>query len=132
MTFKTLSTTLINVVFPQFCVGCGVEGSLLCQMCLDKIDSDKKDEGCPLCGDKSNFPRLCSGCRNDTELVRLISIGSFGGALREALHELKFNDVRQLSSIIADILARRLKDLDTKPGIIIPIPLSSARARERI
>lgn len=122
---------IVDIFFPRFCVGCGAEGSLLCSRCLDKIDSKRNDTGCPLCGGKSDYPKLCNRCRKDTDLSAVISLGEFKKELREALHALKYEDVKEISKVLGDMLAMRCKELDIKPGIIIPIPLGRARARER-
>lgn len=130
MTTRALSI-ITDIVFPRFCVGCGAEGSLICSRCLDSINSKQNDAGCPLCGGKSNYPGLCNRCRRDTDLSAVISLGEFKKELREALHALKYEDVKEVSKVLGDVLAMRCEELDIKPGIIIPIPLGRARARER-
>lgn len=103
----------------------------MCEKCANSIKKKMVFDGCPLCGGKSNYPGLCNRCRNDTDLSAVISLGEFKKELREALHALKYEDVKEISKVLGDVLAMRCRELDIKPGVIIPIPLGRGRARER-
>ncbi len=122
---------LLDLVFPRYCVGCDTEGVLLCDECLRRAYQKRTDAGCPLCGARSKFPNLCVSCKKDSGLVSVVSLGPFGGVIKEALHSLKFDDVREVSKPLADELADRCRELNAKPGVIVPVPLSAARARQR-
>jgi ComF family protein len=105
---------IADIVFPRYCVGCGTEGSLLCPPCWQKIHHSRP----------AKWPTY-------KELGTLTALGAFKGSLREAIHSLKFSSVKTLAEPIARELATLCREKRMPKGIIIPIPLSRARARIR-
>ena len=124
--------TLIDLLLPKICVGCKGEGSWLCHRCLTAIPQPRA-LSCADCDGLTPDGRYCSLHSAHHEHKGLIFVGSFQkGTLREAIHTLKYNGVRELALPLSELLRQRLllhelpKDL-----IIIPIPLHPARRDER-
>ncbi|NQW16421.1 MAG: ComF family protein [Chloroflexi bacterium] len=55
----------------------------------------------------------------------------FDDIARDAVHGLKYGDIRALSPILGTILSEHLIGLRTRPDVIVPVPLHSGRMRER-
>ncbi len=57
---------------------------------------------------------------------------AYGGAVREAIHGLKFGGRRSLARPLADLLGEQCAPmLAARPDALIPVPLARARERER-
>lgn len=126
----------IDLVFPPRCGGCEQAGHRFCESCqaaLTKITTPV----CQWCGYPLDAAHLCPSCQTTylspttSALAGLRSVAFFEGPLRHALHRLKYRrDV-----ILADALARLLAEgwrAWTLPGeVVVPIPLSDQRLRER-
>jgi competence protein ComFC len=111
-------------LFPKFCVGCGVEGTFLCQECEQKI-LPVATQVCPDCGRISEHGLYCELCRYDitykkvpgkkkpVKIVKrkplqgIITAAYYEeGPIREIIHHFKYNSVTELS----DVLVRLLSD----------------------
>jgi ComF family protein len=120
-----------DLVFPRFCCGCGVEGDLLCRHCLEEIKVNTQAGSCVLCRNGTKSSNLCAGCRRATALDDLICVGEFKGEIRDALHVLKYEDVRAVASVLARLLFDRCQVANLSAGLIVPVPLHPNRERER-
>jgi ComF family protein len=121
----------LNLLFPQRCLGCGEEGELLCQTCQKHL-SRITPPICPKCGRPQTSDILCPGCvSSHTNLEGIRSPFKFDGLVREAVHQLKYKNLR----ILAPPLAAFLIDyLDRNPllfQVLVPVPLHPHRLRER-
>lgn len=121
----------LNLLFPQRCVGCGKEDSLLCQSCL-RLLPRLMPPICPLCGLPQASGVLCPDCVGwQTAIDGIRSPFRFEGIMREAVHQLKYQNIRTL----APVLAQLLRDyLNTKPipgEVLVPVPLHPRRLKER-
>lgn len=121
----------LDLLFPQSCVGCGKEGSLLCADCCRQLPYLQQPL-CPSCGRPVLANRVCPGC--STRKPKIDGIRSpfrFDGVIRQAIHHLKYRNLR----VLAVPLARLLGDYFTVnpvPGrVVVPVPLHPRRLRER-
>lgn len=126
----------IDLIFPPRCGGCEQTGHRFCGVCqaaLIKLTTPL----CHWCGYPLNSANTCPSCQTTrpshppSALTGIRSVAFFDGPLRHALHRLKYKrDV-----ILADALARLLVEAWNEwalPGeVIIPVPLSERRLRER-
>jgi len=87
---------------------------------------------CPGCGRPQTNGVLCSVCRQrQPQIDGIRSPFCFDGVMRQAIHQLKYKNLKALSPHLAGLLAEYL-DANPMPGdIIIPVPLHPAKLRER-
>ncbi len=124
---------VIDFVLPPRCAGCRRAGQRFCPTCQSQL-SLLAAPVCAWCG----YPvaardAACVNCqgRSRSALAGIRSAAFFEGPLQNALHQLKYRrDV-----ILADSLARLLTQTWAAAGqpgdLIIPVPLSAQRLRER-
>lgn len=102
---------LLNLVFPPTCVNCGRAGSFLCSICWE---------------DEVTF--LATPTLPIPELDDVISLAEHTGAIRQAIHALKYESVKGVAQPLGDALATQLSwTFDT----IVPVPLHINRLKER-
>ncbi len=108
----------LDFLFPQKCLNCGVRGVIICNKCLMSFPP-------PLILNVPNSRSTFAATSYDDEIVKKI------------LWLLKYKGVRTLAKPLADLIFSRLRDempqlLKNPEGIvIIPIPLSPKRLKER-
>jgi competence protein ComFC len=134
MTWK-IKQTILDWLFPKECVGCRVEGALLCAGCAAKIAA-VDDNLCLLCNRNLGAFGICETCAESTYLDEIIAACVYKGTtIERAIHCFKFNFVEELAAPLANFLALKLRRLNyrekIKKGIIIPIPLHDKRFLER-
>ena len=130
----------LDLFFPQFCLGCGQEGKLICQDCLSTIEI-LEYQFCPFCKTpkrvldrgtckshrKMNLDGLFAATSYENHLVKTLiknfKYEPFSKTLREPLAFL----------IIAHFfLSENKKILEThEKSLFIPVPLSDFRKRWR-
>ena len=114
---KSISQKILDILFPIKCLSCGAKDITLCNKCLDSVDIVLQKHG-----------------------ATTISIFSYRNAIiKKALRALKYNNNKEIGEIFARILYDEiLEDLSDrqlfsnfKNPLLIPIPLSKKRLRER-
>jgi ComF family protein len=121
----------LDFVFPRYCVGCGREGEFLCPSCRSAINR-LFPPWCPLCGRPQASGVLCADCVNwKADIDGIRSPFCFGGAIREAIHQLKYRNLRAVSGLLAGYLYEYLQDYPVSADCIVPVPLHPRRLRER-
>ncbi len=121
----------LDLLFPQKCLGCGEEGELLCHRCklgLPRIVPPV----CPKCGRPQASGIICPTCvawRNSIDGIR--SPFKFEGLMRQAVHQLKYKNLRSLARPLAELLEVYLISYPVPGDVIVPVPLHPKRLRER-
>lgn len=87
---------------------------------------------CPKCGKPQVNSVLCAACRQrQTAIDGTRSPFRFEGAMRQAIHQFKYQNLKAISSSLAALLADYLL-LNPLPGeALVPVPLHPRRLRER-
>ena len=114
---KPINTTLLDIFFPINCIICGKNEKILCIDCLSTFPNAERESA------KWIFPIF--DYRHPP--------------VRKTIHFLKYKNKKGLANILAEIMHERileeLSDLSRfenfKEPILIPIPLSPKRLRER-
>lgn len=101
---------ILALLFPQKCLGCKKENEILCPDCLGKISHP------------------------DTPYLKGVHIAANyqDQTLKKALWMLKYQSVKQLAKPLAELIKERVwKKLETEGWIIVPVPLSKNKLRQR-
>lgn len=102
--------SVLNFLFPQKCVGCGKKNEILCQECLKRIDYPAF----------LKYNNIFAASDYDDEIGK------------KAVWLLKYRGVKQIAKPLAELIKQRIwEKIKFKDAMIIPIPLSRARMRER-
>ena len=87
---------------------------------------------CPKCGRPQASGILCPTCRQlQTEIDGIRSPYRFDEVIRKAIHQLKYHNLKAISSCLAELLADYLQSNPLRGEAIVPVPLHPRRLRER-
>ena len=121
----------LNLIFPQRCIGCGREGELICNSCRTALPRVMPPL-CPRCGRPQSSGILCSSCVSwQAEIDGIRSPFRFEGVARQAIHQLKYRNIRALAAPLARLLYNYLASNSLPGNILVPVPLHRKRLRER-
>jgi ComF family protein len=143
MRFLTLLATvghaLADLAFPPRCVACsgpawtGEAGDPLCGDCLGGLDDP--GERCPRCAraiGPGQGASPCAGCREEElRLDGAVAAWSYGGVARGLVVALKYGRVVSASRPLARGLAGALLARGIPGDLVVPVPASARRRRER-
>ncbi len=121
----------LNLLLPQWCLGCGREGELICPSCrknLPRVTSPI----CPRCGIPQSSGILCPGCVSWQQAIDGIrSPFRFGGVIRQAIHQLKYRNLRAITGTLAELLTDYITTNPIPGEVLVPVPIHQKRMRER-
>ena len=127
MSFIVKNTTfcsLIDLVCPHSCRGCGATGEALCDCCKNDIILNQVDF-CPNCkGPVSNH--YCAEC----QLPPMSVVGVREQLLARIIHDYKYRQSRALATKLAEILDQTLP-VFADPVTVVPLPTIRRHIRER-
>ena len=121
----------LDLLFPRWCVGCGREGDFICPDCRQSLPRITPPL-CPKCGLPQASANLCSSCLDwaaDIDGIR--APFRFDGVVRQAIHELKYRNLRALAGPLARLLNGYLLGDPLPAQVLVPVPLHPKRMRER-
>ncbi len=126
-----LKRTALDLLFPQYCVGCGRGGGFICASCL-KAQPRIVPPLCPRCGRHQTEGILCPACVSWPAVIDgIYSPFQFEGVMRQAIHQLKYQGLRALAEPLAGLLFDYLGGSSPEADILVPVPLHGRRRRER-
>jgi len=121
----------LDLLFPQHCVGCGKEGEFLCYSCRQSLPRITPPL-CPRCGRPQPSGILCPSCVSwSAKIDGIRSPFRFDGTMREAIHQLKYRNLRVLAVPLAKLLQDYLITDPMPAEVLVPVPLHQKRLRER-
>jgi len=122
----------LDWIFPPACGGCGKIGERWCEECQQKLIF-VPEPICEVCGLPQNKRGICESCSISRPQFRALrSWVVFEGPVRKAIHTLKYKrNHGGLGETLAEPLSKFVQSLSWKLDIVIPIPLSEQRMRER-
>lgn len=94
-------SAVLELFFPKRCVGCKKIGTYFCRSCINDIPQG--DLICPFCQKPAVGGQTHPICHRKYGLDGLWSLGLYKAGLREAVIQLKYKYVRDLSCILIDI-----------------------------
>jgi ComF family protein len=126
---RTFFSSLLDLVFPPRCVSCRTLGQRICDPCavgISWIDSNLCAQcGLPLEG------RTNHSCIDPTGLRFVRSAAVFSGAMRKALHALKYYSDRSLAEQLVRRAHRHWNPPSWDFDALMPVPLGRQRERAR-
>jgi len=126
-----LGEIALDILFPRYCVGCGKEGSFICDPCL-RSQPLIMPPVCPLCGRPQASGILCSDCiRWEADVDGIRSPFRFEGVIQQAVYQLKYRNLRSITPMLAGFLYDFMKINSIKGNVLVPVPLHKSRIRER-
>jgi ComF family protein len=126
-----LKRTALDLLFPQWCLGCGREGELICPSCRSTLPKIVPPI-CPLCGIPQSSGMLCPSCISWQQAIDGIrSPFRFEAVIRQAIHQLKYSNLRAITGALAELLSDYLTVQPVPGEVLIPVPLHRKRLRER-
>jgi ComF family protein len=112
----------LDLALPPVCAGCYREGATLCHECLPALDVRLGSvPGVPV-GLPADLP---------APLLQLEWCAPFTGVARRAVHQLKYAGERRLASPLGSAIARRWAAAGAGGDVLVPVPASPNRVRER-
>jgi ComF family protein len=110
---RQLADTALDFLFPARCVGCQRAGSLFCERCQSalQVPTPVKEPGSPLTERRAT--------------------AEFDGAIRKAIHALKYQGQRRMAVPLSQRLFAQLRQSDWQPTMVTAAPMHESRLRER-
>ena len=138
---KGIVKGLIDLIFPPLCAFCCTplaedDTGEVCPGCLDNVHFISPPI-CPKCG--LPFPmevgedHLCGQClRGQWHFGSARALGLYEGAIREAIHQLKYEGKAFLAKSLVGLLDKGYPFIDHPSyDLLVPVPLHPKRLRER-
>jgi len=123
-TISSVSRAILDILFPQKCLGCGEKGSMICKDCQSSIPEALNTENNEY--DSSTISTIAVACYKNEIIKKTIWL-------------LKYKQVKNAAEPLAELVSDRciedLSEIDTfysiKDCLIIPVPISKIRLKER-
>ena len=126
-----LKGRVADFLFPPHCLGCGREGDFLCIRCCRALPR-LLPPLCPKCSRPLVQEDRCPICQRwRLEINSIRSPFLFQGVVRQAIHQLKYNNFKALAFPLAQLLAEYVETRPLPVEVIVPIPLHPCRLRQR-
>ncbi len=131
---KGLWNTWLDLIFPHQCVGCRMEGALICDFCFERFEY-LEEQKCPLCFRVSANGSQCSRCfqrEPDFPLKEVISWCEYKDrmVMAKLIHALKYEGIVDAREVFRRYFQQR-KDFVPADGWLCPVPLEAKRQRWR-
>jgi competence protein ComFC len=120
--------SLLDLIFPKLCVGCGKAGRYICKLCIHTCVESKQI--CPMCMRPAVDGKTHVACSSTYTLDGLTCIFAYRGAIRKLLISLKYKftfDMAQEISLWSSYYLKTHFVPLPKDSIVVPIPLHKKR-----
>ncbi len=130
MPLKKLLDAALNLIFPINCLGCGSEGTYVCDRCLKELPW-LRPPCCSHCA-ATQSATPCRWCRHrPLALDGIAAAFLLEGAIREAVLQLKYHQVRGLAPVLAGLMEQAWQAKGLPADLVLPVPLHPRRLRHR-
>jgi predicted amidophosphoribosyltransferase len=127
----SLKRLTLDLFFPRWCIGYGKEGDYICRDCRELLPVISPPI-CPRCGQPQSQRVLCGDCHDTPAQIDGIRAPFiFDGIVRQAVHELKYQNLRALAPMMAGWLYDYLVENPIPADVLVPVPLHRRRLRDR-
>ena len=122
--------TVLGVIAPHSCIGCGVEGAVLCRECAaEKLPFIKVDI-CFLCGKPSPHFKVCAKCATSSTPQHVWVVAEYKELAKELIAAFKFEYARIAAVTIARSIDEALPYF-AEPPVLVFVPTTPAHISER-
>ena len=129
--FIRLVESILNLIFPPRCVGCSKTGNFFCQKCREKLVY-LPPPLCVKCSEPIHSGTICHQCRSrQWNIDGIQSAFQYEGAIRQAIIQFKYHNVKALAEPLARLMVPRLELSPLNADMLIPVPSHPQRLRER-
>jgi ComF family protein len=126
-----LKRVALNLFFPPWCIGCGRENGYICDVCRRQLPFISPPV-CPICGRPLTVDNTCPGCIGpQAEIDGIRAPFLFGGVIRQAVHQFKYNNLKTIAPLLAHFLHDFLLENPMPGDVLVPVPVHKKRERER-
>ena len=122
---NTTFISLLDLLAPHSCRGCGTIGNVLCNRCKKYILAQQHNL-CPHC----KADNETGNCPNCPDLPPTFIGGERSGLLGDLIHDYKYHSIRALAKPLAEIIAHTLPTFN-QPAYIVPLPTINQHIRAR-
>lgn len=120
-----------ELIYPTRCVHCKRLGPILCQTCIAE-SARLDDRVCRRCSAPLVTASVCGACAfRQVAVSTTVALFAFDGAVRDAVHGLKYNDLRSLAPLMGRLMASEPKVAALQFDAVVPVPLHPKKARRR-
>lgn len=123
-----LLETIISLYAPHACVGCDVEGPVLCPACLKGLPPPVGR--CYRCHRAVPSGRTCVSCAGHG-LAAVYPATRYVETAKAAVWQLKFERAQAAAGCMAELMAAACRDRLRAGSVIVPAPTAATRARSR-
>ncbi len=119
----------LKIFAPHECLGCELEGDILCQSCRMEFIVSPPSR-CAHCQKLTTSYGLCSLAQKEFRLAHLWVSRDYSALAKSLVAALKFQQIREAASVIAESMSETLPYLP-RQTIIVPVPTTTNHRRAR-
>ena len=138
--FGSIFRGFCAVLYPSNlkCICCGrdlptKQNVEICTSCLSEINFIVEEHSCWRCGavitGQGHFCTNCMSHSREFDICRSVAV--YEGVVQQLIHGFKFGDKPYLSRTLGLLMADKIKKLGWQFDLIVPVPISVSRLKER-
>jgi competence protein ComFC len=136
--YSSLKNTVLELLFPQECIGCGKPETALCSVCMTRITHPELN--CFSCGARNERGTFCVSCKHSFPWLTRLLVGStyHNPIVKESVTRFKYASEHALASPLSTVMVSPFKKAlqgvtppDKERMRIVPVPLHKKRLRMR-
>ena len=125
-----MASAAVEIVMPMRCVNCDREGPYVCSSCEPSLPRLRGDR-CRSCATPGPVG-LCETCAVYRPAYdRIIARYLMEGAVRVAVHDLKYRNLRAAAPELGRLMAATVRESRIDADVVIPVPIHRKRERQR-
>ncbi len=122
--------SIMDVLYPLECVGCGGGGGVICDSCARELPV-LKPPFCRVCSVPEDFAR-CQVCAESVRAFDGIRAPfRYEGTIRRAVVALKYKGIKSAAPQMGELLATYLEANPLPGEVVAPVPMHGGRRRQR-
>lgn len=128
-TVRRFASTALDLLYPPRCVACGRFGAVLCGPCQANMEPATGEGRCPNCSARWEGEYNCPRCVHWDALDGGLAAFEMDGAVRRAVHALKYRWVRALVPAMAAPMRELVGGRRIDAAFAVPLHASRIRTR---